>query len=148
MTILHTDQRGTDEKSITLHDVERAWADSVGATDMFERKQSPANRQRMLELCDYAERLQELYNHQWEDHQAYLAQKRKWVVLVDNGHERTIDSDFCPHLNTMWQKTEDECFLQCLDCGFVERDDGSWGPEELPEDNRDYPDMFEVPNEQ
>jgi len=67
----------------------------------------------------------------------------KRVVLVDNGRERFIDSDFCPHLNTVMQMTEDEMYLQCLDCGFVEREDGSWGPEELPEDDQDYPDMYE-----
>jgi Zn ribbon nucleic-acid-binding protein len=111
---------------------------------MYERRGSPANLERMLELTDQAERLQELYNRQWAEHEAYLAQSNKRIVLLDTGRERYIDSDFCPHLNTVTQMPNngDEPFDECLDCGFVYRDDQTWGPAELPEDDRDYPDMF------
>ena len=57
-----------------------------------------------------------------------------------------VDPDFCPHLNTVTQMPNngDEPYTECLDCGYIHRDDQTWGPAELPEDDQDYPDMFGV----
>jgi hypothetical protein len=38
----------------------------VGAADLYERVQSKRNFDNMLEATDYAEKLQELYNEQYE----------------------------------------------------------------------------------
>jgi hypothetical protein len=54
------------------------------------------------------------------------------------------DSDNCPHINTIVFKGP-ELVDFCLDCGFFLREDNVWGPLDLPEDDLDYPDMWEVP---
>ena len=87
MTDTRPDQRGTDTQ-ITQHEVDRAWADSVGACDWYERcsttrgvdKRTIAEaKRRMLETTEYAEKLQNLYNEQRDE----LEGKRVAMINVN-----------------------------------------------------------------
>lgn len=111
----------------------------LGAADMYERSGTPFARRRMLETAEYAEKLQAEFDAQ----EAWKHQPRKRVVLLQTTDRREIDPDFCPHLNTVMNTVgnDDEPYTQCLDCGWVYRDDYTWGPAELPECDDD-PNMF------
>jgi hypothetical protein len=71
----------------------------------------------------------------------------KRIVMVHTPDETRIDPDFCPHLSVVSGWLNGEITDQCLDCGDFHREDGTWGAMELPADDRDYPDQFEVPEE-
>ena len=68
----------------------------------------------------------------------------KRIVMIHTPERTIIDPGLCPHLNTVIQMPDDgEPYSQCLDCGWVYREDYTWGPKELPtDDDREYPDMF------
>jgi hypothetical protein len=141
MTDQLIDQRGPIQKSISRIEVERAWADSVGAADWYERCQLwkggggidkriiDEARENMLLATDYAERLQALYDEQQDDLHA------KRVMLVNVNGQQRIAPAWCKHENVVnvmpgsasgepWD--EPEPFAQCLDCGATRGDNGEW----------------------
>lgn len=59
------------ETLITRAEVQQAWRDAIAAADQHEDIGSMASKEAMLEATDYAERLQALYDEQYE----------KWVTL-------------------------------------------------------------------
>ena len=120
--VRYTDQRGTDTL-ITQHEVDRAWADSVGTCDMFERNPSDYTRRRMLEATEYAEKLQNLYYEQQDELEAqqvteYLAAHKdpeavadlnaqtidegKRVMMTSVNGQVKVDPAWCKHSDTQW----------------------------------------------
>ena len=70
MTAQLIDQRGNTETTITRHDVDEAWRLVVIAADRHEDIGTMATKEDMLEAVEYAERLQAIYDEQYE----------KWVT--------------------------------------------------------------------
>lgn len=67
MTAQLIDQRGnTEQTTITRHDVDEAWRLVVIAADRHEDIGTMATKEDMLEAVEYAERLQALYDEQYE----------------------------------------------------------------------------------
>jgi len=110
------------QTQITQSDVDRAWADSVGAADLFERQPSDYHRRRMLEATDYAERLQDAYNEQLDEAEG------KRVMLIDRNGERKVNPAWCKHENAVdvmpWDDPGGEVWV-CRDCGAYLNDDGT-----------------------
>ena len=116
----NTDQRGTHHL-ISRIEVERAWADRVGAADMYERRQSPRNRELMLEAADYAERLQDAYNEQ----QAEVEGKR--VMMVSTPSYTKFNPAWCKHgsvTDIMLPNDPGGSVWVCKDCGAHLTEDG------------------------
>ena len=119
--VRYTVQRGT-ETQITQSDVDRAWADSVGAADMFERNPSDYHRRRMLEATDYAERLQDLYNEQQDE-----VEGKRVMMLSVNGQVK-MNPAWCKHEHIVDIMVGDDPGGEvwvCRDCGAYLNDDGS-----------------------
>jgi hypothetical protein len=54
------------ETTITPSEVKQAWRLAIAAADRHEDEYSMESREAMLEATDYAERLQALYDEQYE----------------------------------------------------------------------------------
>jgi hypothetical protein len=118
------DNMATPTNLITLTEVERAWADSVGAADYYERttllhdqggcdwSQVERALENMQDTTRHAQRLQERYNEQYE---AQYADKR--VVLAFDGKTTKIDPSFCDHKNAIHYIEPDGDYWVCSDCG-------------------------------
>jgi hypothetical protein len=144
-TQVRIDQRGT-AKLISQFDVDRAWADSVGAADFYERcslfkggggitqKQVDDAKRRMLESVEYAEKLQDLYNEQQDELEAQQAETKR-VMMVSTPTRTQINPAWCKHENTVASVTGNHRFVNgdvdddiheevyCLDCGSVVEDE-------------------------
>ena len=55
-----------EQSVITPSEVKQAWRLSIEAADRYEDKTTPQNFAAMIEATDYAERLQALYDAQYE----------------------------------------------------------------------------------
>jgi hypothetical protein len=120
-TQLFTDQRGTAQHLITRIEVERAWADSVGAADMYERNPNGYTRRKMLEATDNAERLQAWYDEQQDD----LSNKR--VMLINVNGDQRLNPAWCKHehiTDIMLPGDPSGSVWVCKDCGAYLTDDG------------------------
>ena len=131
--VRYTVQRGTDTQ-ITQIEVDRAWADSVGAADWYERCQlwkggggvdnrfvAEAKR-RMLEATDYAERLQDAYNEQQDEVEG------KRVMMTSVNGKVKVDPAWCEHTNVVDidPDMDSEPYAECLDCGAVLDGNREW----------------------
>lgn len=56
----------TEQAVITRSEVDQAWRDAVAAADRHEDEYTMESRELMLEAADYAQRLQDLYDEQYE----------------------------------------------------------------------------------
>ena len=92
---------------VTQKQVDRAWADSVGAADMYERFTSQHNRENMINMTDRAEKLQQIFDEQGTKH----------MVLAYNGETLKIDPLFCDHRNALHFIEVDGDRWECPDCG-------------------------------
>ena len=122
--VRYTVQRGTDTQ-ITQSDVDRAWADSVGAADMFDRNPNGYTRRRMLEATDYAERLQDLYNEQQDEAEA---QPAKRVMMTSINGQVKMNPAWCKHEHIVDVMVGDDPGGEvwvCRDCGAYLDDDGN-----------------------
>jgi len=73
----------------------------------------------------------------------------KHILAIGHNDHVQVNPDYCPHKNTTnimtgrrWaiagDVTDDERIItQCLDCGYVKRQDGTWGAHLLDDDIRD-----------
>ena len=64
----------------------------------------------------------------------------KHLVMTETFGIRRVDPHFCPHERTVFVQDGSvytvageyddnlDSYAQCLDCGWVKRDDGGWGP--------------------
>jgi len=69
-----------------------------------------------------------------------LIESHKRVMMISVTGRVKIAPEFCDHSNavtihegheyTIYGERDDNirCYAQCLDCGWVKRDDGTWGP--------------------
>ena len=131
-------QRGTDTQ-ITQSEVDRAWADSVGAADLYERcsvdrimtgggvsrKAVDDARRRMLEATDYAERLQDAYNEQLDELEARQAKR---VMMTSINGQVKLNPDWCKHEHIVDIMVGDDpggSVWVCRDCGAYLNDDGT-----------------------
>ena len=126
------DQRGTNT-TISRIEVERAWADSVGAADWYERCQLwkggggidrriiDEARENMLLSTDYAERLQALYGEQQDNN------GHKRLMMLSTPTETRIAPSFCDHehiVDVMLPSDPGGSVGGCKGCGAYLTDDG------------------------
>ena len=117
-------QRGTDTQ-ITQTEVDRAWADSVGAADIYERNPNGYTKRRMLEATDYAERLQDAYNEQLDELEARQAKR---VMMTSINGQVKLNPDWCKHEHIVDIMVGDDpggSVWVCRDCGAYLNDDGT-----------------------
>jgi hypothetical protein len=75
----------------------------------------------------------------------------KHILMIERNGIRQVNPHFCPHEHTVIIKTghvftfagehadDEDTYSQCLDCGWVMRDDRTWGMGLKVEDEKEIP---------